>query len=692
MQVACVYYYCFHARNQNEAGPFLRWVLAQLCRKSETVPRRVYDIFKLGRQPTLTQLLACLEAVLEYFERVLITIDAVDESQQRESLLAILADLATDPRYCKVQLLVTSREYVDIREIMSRISRSLSMSNPHVEADIERYAGIRLRATPKFRFWPPGLVSEVQHALAAGANGMFRWAVCQLDILRRLDDISKVRAALKDLPQTLDDTYIRIFSYIDENDWPLLRHTLRFICFHNAIYEWPSHPMDKIILSAYSAFGIHGRDRNADHLYTSQSLEEICGCLVTFRRSAHRPQARLSLAHYTVREFIESDRCSSTPAAYFYSQPGETTSAVFSSILRHAMTHAIDPDEAELYRSKSVIAMALEFIMLNLNAYCHTSAVIGLGALESLIVNDEEQMAVVFDFLNPMDPLFSQRSQPVAPFMFGRMAACHKSFEFWELGWISTTSNRDVDVLVNFLVGGYMTMAGATINSLLPSRLATAEMSVSFRYHDEKTRTLGRHQFSGTLIGFFAQCSRWLEWGALPVRLLFRRLLDQPGQPLIHPTVILANYAGPHDHGGCGEHADCECVLDWLLELGADANAKEYRVTPLQIAVANRDLHGVRSLLEAGADPNRVGNANGIQWSPASVSGHFFNDLHGSSPLYIIHNRESFNSKKVRVNELGQKVFDSELDKSEVEEEKEIKQLLLMKGAESVSVLESHGQ
>jgi hypothetical protein len=130
-QAACVYYYCFHARNQDEAAPFLRWVVSQLCRKAEKVPSQLYDLFKLGGQPTLKHLLASLEAVLSYFQTVFITIDAVDESQKREILLNVLGALANDPRFDKLQLLVTSREYVDIKDIMSKMSRPLSMSNPH---------------------------------------------------------------------------------------------------------------------------------------------------------------------------------------------------------------------------------------------------------------------------------------------------------------------------------------------------------------------------------------------------------------------------------------------------------------------------------------------------------------------------------------------------------------------------------
>lgn len=234
-------------------------------------------------------------------------------------------------------------------------------------------------------------------------------------------------------------------------------------------------------------------------------------------------------------------------------------------------------------------------------------------------------------------------------------------------------------------------MAETIIRKLLPSRLAETEFSLVFTSYDGKANTVNRHWFTGTLITFFAHCSRWRRDGARPLTLLYRRLLEEPGQPLIHPTVVLANYSGPHDHAFCEDDMDCKGVVNWLLELGADPNAKGHRATPLQIAVANRDWHGARSLLEAGADPSSLGDANGIEWSPETVSGHFFNGLHGSSPLYILQNHEKFETGRFQTIHYGAEdadsEIDSELDESELEERDGVRELLLAKGGKSISSL-----
>src|SRR5580704_17268084 len=44
----------------------------------------------------------------------------------------------------------------------------------------------------------------------------FRWVVCQLDVLRNCIKLDKLRKALRSLPKTLDETYDRILSNIEE--------------------------------------------------------------------------------------------------------------------------------------------------------------------------------------------------------------------------------------------------------------------------------------------------------------------------------------------------------------------------------------------------------------------------------------------------------------------------------------------
>lgn len=168
-----VYYYCYFGHNQDEAAPFLRWVIERLCRQSEVMLSCVYDIFRHGGTPSLTDLLGALEPILsDIFDTVYITIDATDESMPRADLLKVLRDLATDARFAKIQLLATSREYLDIERVMEEVSVEVSMSNPLVDDDIRTYVNSQLHTLPKFQRWPPNLLVEAEKALMLKAKGM----------------------------------------------------------------------------------------------------------------------------------------------------------------------------------------------------------------------------------------------------------------------------------------------------------------------------------------------------------------------------------------------------------------------------------------------------------------------------------------------------------------------------------------
>lgn len=170
--VVCVYYYCYFARNQDEAVPFLQWLVGQLCRRANVIPSGIYHLFQLSLAPTVSQLLEALENILKEFATVFVLVDAVDESQPRLDLLKVLRGLATDHRFNRIRLLATSREYYDIQSYFSDISVSVSMKNPLVEDDIRRYVHSALASNPKFHNWPPNLLAEVESALAVGAKGM----------------------------------------------------------------------------------------------------------------------------------------------------------------------------------------------------------------------------------------------------------------------------------------------------------------------------------------------------------------------------------------------------------------------------------------------------------------------------------------------------------------------------------------
>ena len=169
---ACVYYYCYFGHAQDETAPFLRWILLELCRQLGRVPLAVYDLYRRGGKPTPRNLLLTLGKVIRAFDKIFIFVDAVDESLERENLLRVLQDLATNSRFENVRLLLTSREYVDIEDAMSNISTSISMRNDFLDQDIALYVRSQLSTHRKLKRWPDQIREAVFEGLSMKANGM----------------------------------------------------------------------------------------------------------------------------------------------------------------------------------------------------------------------------------------------------------------------------------------------------------------------------------------------------------------------------------------------------------------------------------------------------------------------------------------------------------------------------------------
>jgi hypothetical protein len=105
-------------------------------------------------------------------DSVYVIIDAIDESMPREEIIKVLRDLVTDLRFQKLQLLITSRQYIDIEKVMEPVSMPLSMLNHFVDEDIRIYVRSRLDKNPKFSHWSSKIRREVEEALSSGAKGM----------------------------------------------------------------------------------------------------------------------------------------------------------------------------------------------------------------------------------------------------------------------------------------------------------------------------------------------------------------------------------------------------------------------------------------------------------------------------------------------------------------------------------------
>ncbi|RWA13845.1 hypothetical protein EKO27_g1241 [Xylaria grammica] len=321
------FYYCLYSRKIDETVPFIRWVLRQLCKqKQNLILPKIEEAYERETPLSVDDLLDCLEQVsLMYDNGVYIIVDAVDESKNREKFLKVLSRIGTDERFRKVSLLITSREEADIMGPIRQLGTSctcISMSNRNVREDLKRYVHEQLIKIPIFnRLDDAAFLNEVELILTSKANGMFRWAVCQLDVLKRKKDRGGIRNALEKLPSDLFETYERILMDIPPTEQEFARTALALVCSDTA--EIPSGE----VLTAACLYGVPFGEIGQ---FTVHSLKESCGSLVSlselnrppstcFNRDQEGPQKfhRCSLAHYTVKEYLFSTTVAKGKAAFF---------------------------------------------------------------------------------------------------------------------------------------------------------------------------------------------------------------------------------------------------------------------------------------------------------------------------------------------------------------------------------------
>jgi len=332
----CAYYYCHYSHGQDEAAPFLSWVVSQVCRQTKHLPCMLKDLHDRGCDPTVSELQHTLEAALERVDCLFVVVDAVDESSPREGLVRLIANLVLDTRFSKVRIMATSRQYLDIERVFLGISTSISMSNSVVDVDIRRFVRARLAASPRLKRWQR-LLSKIEDRLVMAAHGMFRLVDCQIHAIERVRDEPRLYAALENLPHDLTETYNRIFDAIPKEDRPFVRHVLLWLCGHMRAPWVVREAIDVDLLLSAVACELYGpRSR---HSFDCDYLQELLGCLINV--DANKDGVVVSLAHYTVLEFLTSEHILHTRAAFFALPVDFIKTEFATSVLKRAL--AADP-------------------------------------------------------------------------------------------------------------------------------------------------------------------------------------------------------------------------------------------------------------------------------------------------------------------------------------------------------------
>ncbi|THW69748.1 purine and uridine phosphorylase [Aureobasidium pullulans] len=286
---------------------------SELCAKdpSNVSLDTLYNSHLHGTQQlSLQQMQDAFKITVSSSNDFFIVMDALDESSSPSEILAWLTG-TRNAQYPEGVLEPAIRKWPVSSEV-------LILSQQSINEDIHTYIDGRVR-TEEFEKWrsQPGLQKLVVAELTVKANGMFRWAACQLDVLKNCYNRPTIEKALKDLPKTLHDTYARMLKTILVS--PHCREAITAIQF--LLWSKGILHVDMI----HDAILVRPEKRpafdKADRYFDPLDVLKLCSSLVTvvacsqhhvenshgYSNSINSVGFGIQLAHASVEEYLLSD-------------------------------------------------------------------------------------------------------------------------------------------------------------------------------------------------------------------------------------------------------------------------------------------------------------------------------------------------------------------------------------------------
>ncbi|KAK4901068.1 hypothetical protein LTR49_027331 [Elasticomyces elasticus] len=216
-----IFYFSFSDNQKQGLVDLLRSLVVQLAWKGPALSKlqQAYDKPNrtvLGLEELEGILLSCFQS----YEEVFLLIDALDECPQdgdvRQTMLECLAHLSR--KAPQVKIFATSRELLDIRQCMARLeAEPMTIAARAVDDDIRKYTTTQLSRDHRLSRLDQQTKALIEETISVKADGMFRWASCQLQELKKIK-VTKpkyIKEALRNLPATLDATYDRMLAAIE---------------------------------------------------------------------------------------------------------------------------------------------------------------------------------------------------------------------------------------------------------------------------------------------------------------------------------------------------------------------------------------------------------------------------------------------------------------------------------------------
>ncbi|CEJ90686.1 hypothetical protein VHEMI06451 [[Torrubiella] hemipterigena] len=586
------FFFSFTDIEKQSSENAVRSLIHQLYRKREESRAILDSVFRAcdngGRQASQASLQEALYSMILQCGEVWIVLDALDECPARNTpiahgLLPWIREMQT--LLPAIHLLVTSRPEQDIRksiETWAGINRSISLQSELIADDINAFIHAQVG---RFDRWQNHrrVQLKIENELTKRADGMFRWVACQIDILKDCLMASDVEEALRTLPKSLDETYERILDRVRPE---YKHHAIRLLQFLT-YSERPLRLEEAVDLVAVQPTSCPAFD-STNRMPVPEEIALYCSTLVVLVYSTDRTTVELQLAHFSIKEYLQSERLDLKMASFF----DKTTAAteIVSVCLSYLMT--VDPtlSTSEIVQEYRFARFAAQFwskferiieestsAVFNLTkAYYACQAIFNMGyriyppdSPYQQVDGDEGEQGVVSSlYYTSLVGLLQSVRMLLSN---GANANSQGGYYGHSLG---AASENGHEVIIKTLLDH-----GADIDALV-GRRGNALAAASSRGDEAMVRTL-------------------LDYGA--------NVNAQGGK--------YGNALGAASYKGS------EAVVRMLLDRGAQTNAHLGGVdgNPLYAAISNGSGTAVKSLL---ADVNSMSDIHGNALTTASILGH----------------------------------------------------------------------
>ncbi|CUS12375.1 unnamed protein product, partial [Tuber aestivum] len=350
------FYFTFSDSEKQELHNMLLSLIGQLPKRPSDrgLPGAVVDLYNttkaIGKSVDTTALKDLLSHIIKDFRKTFIVLDALDEfpKDTREHLLSWIGELTVDHKAGSLCILATSRPEADIVGSLEPLAAfSISLQSKTVDPDIRTYVQKSLGGKDRFKKFTKAIKDEIEDTLVSRSQGMFRWVDCLLRILQECITPNDVRAALRELPPDLDSVYLRILESIHEKQGEYLRRAMHWLAF--SAVPLTLGQLAEAVVIGYDV-DKYGEDPETGAIFNMDCFMSICPSLISFEdarddESSPQENRRLRLAHFSVKEYLISDRAAQGPSACYHISEDKANSLMgyscLSRILRQSAQGAI---------------------------------------------------------------------------------------------------------------------------------------------------------------------------------------------------------------------------------------------------------------------------------------------------------------------------------------------------------------